>query len=237
MKIGLFTDSHYCRAEVLCNTRRPSLSLGKIKEAMDAFSLARVDLCICLGDLTDHKEGDTKEAVTSCFFEAMELIKSYNIPFFLIPGNHDYLMMRAEELYTALSQEPLPFTLGLDRLNIIFLDANYREWGERFDTAGVLWTDSNLPTYEVEYLKRTLEHSKKECIIMLHENLDPNVEEHHIVKNAAEIREILEASGKVRTVIQGHFHEGADSVVNGIRYITLPAMCEGEENSYRIIDL
>ena len=72
---------------------------------------------------------------------------------------------------------------------------------------------------------------------MLHENLDPNVEEHHIVKNAAEIREILEASGKVRTVIQGHFHEGADSVVNGIRYITLPAMCEGEENSYRIIDL
>ena len=35
MKIGLFTDVHYCRADALGKTRRPSLSLRKLREAMD----------------------------------------------------------------------------------------------------------------------------------------------------------------------------------------------------------
>ena len=37
MKIGVFTDTHYCNAEVMCKTRRPLLSPVKIREAMEAF--------------------------------------------------------------------------------------------------------------------------------------------------------------------------------------------------------
>ena len=101
MKIGLFADAHYCHADVLCGTRRPSLSLSKIREAMDVFREASVDTCICLGDLTDHAPKDTKEDVLACFHEALDVIRSYNIPFYLVPGNHDYLMMTADELFEA----------------------------------------------------------------------------------------------------------------------------------------
>ena len=35
MKLALFTDPHYCDKEVTCRTRRPILSYGKIREAME----------------------------------------------------------------------------------------------------------------------------------------------------------------------------------------------------------
>ena len=52
----------------------------------------------------------------------------------------------------------------------------------------------------------------------------------------AEIREIIEAAGCVRTVVQGHYHPGADRVIEDVRYFTLRAMCEGEENAFALLD-
>ena len=51
MKLGLFTDPHYSSLKVTCVTRRPSLSLGKMREALAA--MADCDLILCLGDLID----------------------------------------------------------------------------------------------------------------------------------------------------------------------------------------
>ena len=53
MKIGLFTDSHYSTVEAY-GTRRPTLSLGKIRTAMEAYTAEGADLVICLGDIVDH---------------------------------------------------------------------------------------------------------------------------------------------------------------------------------------
>ena len=38
-------------------------------------------------------------------------------------------------------------------------------------------------------------------------------------------------------VLQGHYHLGAEHTIDGIPYITIPAMCEGKDNSYRILTL
>lgn len=68
MKIGLFSDPHCCSANDVGLNRRPALSYGKIKAAMEEFKKAQVDLCICLGDLTDHAQGDTKERLFILWF-------------------------------------------------------------------------------------------------------------------------------------------------------------------------
>lgn len=234
MKIGVFTDAHYCHSEILCYTRRPSLSLKKIREAMEDFCKNGVELCICLGDLTDHGAEDTKESVAGCFFEALELIRSYGIPFILVPGNHDYLMLNASELEAAGVQIP-PYTVSFGGFRFIALDGNYRSDGRRFDEAGVLWNDSNLPESQCEFLKEALEESTEPAIVLIHENLDPTVEGQHIVKNAEEIRRII--SDKAKMVLQGHYHKGSEWEHCNVPYITIPAMCEGEGNSYRIIEL
>lgn len=155
MKIGLFADAHYCQAEVLCGTRRPSLSLAKIREGIEALRAENVDICICLGDLTDHAPTDTKEDVIACFYEALRLIRSYKIPFYLVPGNHDYLLLTAKELEEAGIQIP-PYTISVGGYRLVFLDANYRADGRRFDVAGVEWTDSNLPKEQCAFLRASL---------------------------------------------------------------------------------
>ena len=235
MRLGLFSDSHYCRSMVSCGSRRPSLSLEKIREAMKAFQREQVDLCICLGDLTD--QGKTPEEPLECMREAMEVIRSYGIPYRIIAGNHDYAVFTGAEFSAHTGCPETPCVMDTEDHTLIFLDGNYRSDYRRFDVAGVEWTDSNLPPEQLDFLREALAASEKPCVVLIHENLDNTVEARHIVKNAAEARAIIEESGKVQLVLQGHYHRGADSMINGIRYLTLAAMCEGEKNSYLILDI
>lgn len=237
MKIGLFSDTHYCNCETIGGWRNPKLAYERTNEAMEKFQKEGIDLCFSLGDMTDHIEGDTKEDIKSYFEKMLSLIKSYNIPFYSVPGNHDYLMLTREEIENELGLKKPPYTIEKEEYTFIILDANYRSDYRCFDEAGVLWTDSNLPPYQVEYLKKQLKKATKPVIVLVHENLDPTVDESHIIKNAEEIRKIIKASNKVKMVIQGHYHCGKDSVIDEIPYLTLSAMCEAKENPYRIIEI
>ena len=51
------------------------------------------------------------------------------------------------------------------------------------------------------------------------------------------VRELPEASGKVKLVLRGHYHPGAEAVVSGIPYLTVPALCEGEAIPFRILEI
>ena len=70
----------------------------------------------------------------------------------------------------------------------------------------------------------------------MHQNIDPTIEQNHVVKNAKEIRDILNNTN-TKMVIQGHFHAGKDTLIGKIRYYTLAAMCVGENNPYEILEI
>lgn len=60
------------------------------------------------------------------------------------------------------------------------------------------------------------------------------------VGNAAEVRGLLEASGKVRAVFRGHSHRCDYQEIAGIHYVTLVAMVEGSgavNSGYATVDL
>ena len=62
----------------------------------------------------------------------------------------------------------------------------------------------------------------------------------HYINNASEVRELLEASGKVQAVFHGHQHAGQYNRINGIHYYTLQAVVEGkgeENNAYAIVEI
>ena len=65
-------------------------------------------------------------------------------------------------------------------------------------------------------------------IVLCHQNLDARAGDPHVIKNAAAVREIMERSGKVLAVLQGHCHSGCRSEQNGIPYYTFRALCEGD---------
>ena len=235
MKIGLFADPHYCQFNN--GARMSLLSYEKIEKTMIKFKEEKVDLCICLGDLVDTAPGDTKEDVLGNLRKIIGLISSFGIRYYIVPGNHDYLDLTSEELERETKNNLPPHIIGTKDKTLIFLDANYRSDMRKFDVAGVEWTDSNLPKEQIEYLKKALDDSEKECIVFVHENLDRTIDKNHTIKNANDICKIIEESKKVKLVIQGHYHKGADNIINGIRYLTLPALCEKSDNYYMILDI
>lgn len=235
MKIGLFTDPHYY-TDTNKETGGESLAQKKIKEAMEYFLAAEVDMILCLGDLTDSENQDGSEP--DPLGKIMEVIDTYDIPFYCVPGNHDYLHYDVETFLEKSHTPELPCLIDTPTHTLILLDGNYRSDMRRYDVAGVDWTDSNLIPEHVAFLKDALENSEKPCIIFVHQNLDFNVGwKPCIIKNAAEVRELLEASGKVPLVIQGHFHLGADNVIGGIRYYTIEGMYDNEGNRVCILEL
>ena len=234
MKIGLFTDTHYCNVDRLGGERDPRLALEKTKKAIEDFKREQVDLIFCLGDLIDHPEGQTKEQVLLSLKEILEIINSSGIPFYLVPGNHDFLTTTHKD-YEENGVSLPPYVANTDSYNFIVLDANYRSSMEHFENAGVEWTDSNLPSKQLNFLKGELKKSDKECIVLVHENIDPEIIKSHRVKNDQEIRQIIKESGKVKLVIQGHYHEGKETIIDDILYITLPALCEN--GAHRILEI
>ena len=60
------------------------------------------------------------------------------------------------------------------------------------------------------------------------------------VKNAPGVRKLLENSGNVRAVFQGHSHKNDHHEIAGIPYVTLVAMVEGsgvESSGYATVEI
>ena len=162
-------------------------------------------------------------------------------------GNHDAFTFTREEFYGILGEEFLPRTIFISVADgqisapsktLFFLDTCYFSDGRSYSPGDTDWTDTFLPDAEAlrqeletmndEELRRKTEAADGEAIIFLHQNIDPEVRADHCLSNAETVRRILEESGRVKTVYQGHFHPGHETEVNGIRYVTFPAMCEAE---------
>lgn len=234
MKLGLFSDPHYCAKDVTCGTRRPSLSFGKIRAAMEAFRDAGAEYVICLGDLVD--ECGTMEENITAITELSAMIRSFGIPVEYVMGNHDYQNFTREEFRTYTGSAAGTIRCGTKTL--IFLDANYADNGEIYRRNALDWTNAFLPADQVCGLREVLALPEtEEAYVFVHQNLDPSVESHHIIRNAAEVRAVIRDSGKVKAVFQGHYHPGKESVIDGIPYHTLPAMCEGEANRFAIVEI
>jgi len=228
MKIGIFTDAHYSSQEITCGDRYNSQSLRKIEEALYFFCENDCELILCLGDLIDH-EGNHVQEIKN-LKQISELFHAFTsdspVKIMCMMGNHDAFTFTREEFYEILGKEFRPETLTFSSKTLLFPDTCYFADGRHYEPGDTDWTDTFLP--EAGNLRRELGESPGEAIIFFHQNIDPTIREDHCLANAAEIRQILEENGKVRTVYQGHFHPGHETEWNGIRYVTFPAMCQGE---------
>ena len=224
MKIGIFTDPHYSSQTLTCKRRYNSRSLEKIREAYRFFLRERCDLVVCLGDLTDREVSHAQELRN---LEALaELIRSQPVETVCLMGNHDAFSFTQEEFYGVLGG-CRPENRHLGEKNLIFLDACYFTGGRHYMPGDTDWTDTCYPF--VEDLKKQLRQAKGDIYVFVHQNLDPNVRQDHCLSNSEQINELLRSTPGVKAVFQGHYHRGRESLLNGIRYITFPAMCEGEQ--------
>lgn len=233
MKIGIFTDSHFSSAEITCGKRHNSASLDKIAEAYRYFEAdPECVLVICLGDLID-REGDHQKEIQNLTAVA-EIIRESRLHTVCVMGNHDAFTFTRNEFFEivgSMCRTPLNIKCS-NGTTLLFLNTCYYASGESYAPGEGDWKDTFFP--RMQELEACLNDAEGDVYVFMHQNIDPIVPENHRLSNDAEVREMLERSGKVKTVFQGHYHKGSECELNGIKYITYPAMCEGEGRRYII---
>lgn len=231
MKLGIFTDSHYSSQELTCFTRQNSKSLKKINEAFKYFVEEKCDLVVCLGDITDKEDNHCQEIANLEKISAD--LKKYDVETRVVMGNHDAFSFEKDEFYSILGEQYRPENIYGEK-NIIFLDACYFKSGVHYMPGDDDWTETFYP--HTDELKEILSKITGEAYVFMHQNIDPTIEDDLRLYNDAEIRDILEKSGKVKIVFQGHDHFGKRTEHNGIQYITFEGMCE-KEGAYYIFEI
>lgn len=230
MKIGLYSDPHYSSQELTGGNRYNSRSLDKMKAAYADFEAAGCDLIVCLGDLTDTE--DTHEQEVENMRQIAALFAACPIPTVCVMGNHDAYVFEPREFYALLGGcEPLDWVD--EGKTLLFLSANHNPDGSAYRPHAFHWDQCYVPT---EGLAERLAAAEGEVYVFLHQNLDAACPADHRPVNADAVCAVLEAAGNVKAVYQGHFHWGADTEKDGVRYVTLPAMC-CYENTHRIIEI
>jgi predicted phosphodiesterase len=237
LKIGLVTDVHYADVAPL-RTRFYRQSIAKLREGVERFDALQVDFIMQLGDLIDS------DAPVQAAVSALQKIEAEFARFkgdcFYVFGNHDVLMLSKEEFLQHYGASTKDTFYSFDRgpFHFIVLDACFREDGQPYDRGNFEWTDTDIPTAQRDWLRNDLNNAKKMSIVFVHQRLD--VKKRYDVKSASAVRQILEKSGRVLAVFQGHSHHNDYQEIGGIHYCTLRAVVEGSgeaNNSYGLLNL
>lgn len=226
MKVGLFTDAH------ASSISGPAV-LGRIEKAIKIFKKEKCDLVVFLGDLLHDDVSHEKEIEN--LKAVCKILQSFDGPVFAIIGNHDTNLFTKEEFYRILGEEFRPKNQMIDGKLLLFIDGCYFQTGEEYRPGRTGGVDTWYPYGN--QLKQDLHQMDGDtAYVFTHQVLDLSSGSVQRILNAAEIRQILEESGKVRAVYQGHSHKLVESDINGIHYMTLPAMHDSE-NAYYVLNL
>jgi predicted phosphodiesterase len=235
VRIGMVTDLHYADKPP-AGSRHYRQTLRKLDEAARQFAEHDVDFVVELGDFIDAADSlETEKAYLT------EITRR----FALTPGQHHYVLgnhcvysLTKPEFLGMVGQPKSYYSFDVGGYHFVVLDACFRSDGEPYGRKNFHWTDSNIPAAEIEWLKADLERTPHKAVVFIHQRLD--VEGHYGVKNAAEVRRVLQKSGKVLAVFQGHYHRNDLKEIGGIHYCTLAAMVEGagpDANAYAVVDI
>lgn len=234
MKIGIFADPHYSTVGEI-KTRRPSLSADKIERLIGIFKSEGVDAIVCLGDLINSEKDDAKDRENLKF--VADLLRLSGIPVYCVMGNHDSEAFSPEEFSEVSGLQAPPYAVDLGGAKLIFLDCCYTDDGTDegvgYRRGNYKWKNSYLPASQIEYLKKESVGAEK-VILFTHQNLDDR-DNPHCIRNAQAVRAAVESCG-IRTAFSGHYHKGGEFAINGVRYITLPALCELDSLPYLIYE-
>lgn len=263
VSFGLITDTHVCdkadqAASITLNATARYFTGGpaKLEAFAQAMNKAGVAFVAELGDYTDNPADgsltyDKRKSSALGFVDLAESkLALFKGPRYHAFGNHDTDQLSKQDFLTRVTNTGIApgatyYSVNHGGVHFIVLDAGFKADNNAYSGvpatpgAGYQWSDANVPAEEIAWLKNDLANNKLPVIVLNHQFLNPaeqvdaGFDPAHTVKNAVEIRSILENSGKVLAVFGGHYHDGGFQQVNGISYIGLQANAAyGNDASY-----
>lgn len=234
---GLVTDVHYADAATR-GSRHYRDSMGKLTQAIESFNRLGVSFAVELGDFVDA--GPTKAEELTYLRAVDALYATFRGPRHYVLGNHCLSVFTKSEFlaHSGARVKKSFYSFDHGRFHFVVLDANFKKDGTPYAAGNFTWTDTWIHPPEQRWLAEDLKQAAdKKSIVFVHQNLH-NEDDPHGVKNAPQVRRILEEAGNVLAVFQGHMHTGGHAKLEGIHYCTLRAMVEGpgaENNAYGVV--
>jgi len=222
LTLGLFTDAHY--GPVPYADRDCPGALARMRAALAEFAAAGVPLVVNLGDAVDG--GDEKALCA----EVREACAAFPGQVRHVIGNHDVQTLSKAEFLAAIGAPPEPcYSFDAGGVHCAVLDGNCHADGTDFCRGDFYWDEAWISEAQLAWLADDLAMAgDRPALVFCHECLDDYLWEGgpdpHVVRNAPAAREVLRRAGNVRAVFQGHYHTGRRLEVDGIPYITLPAL-------------
>lgn len=181
------------------------------------------DLVINLGDVL---EDESPEQDRVRYAQFVELLRGIGKPVMHVAGNHDTINLKPEELCELWGNTNSP-VYSQDHEGVHF--AVLRTIEHRRDRI-------ELPAEQIEWLAQDLASTRLPAIVLMHHPasemclegnrwFDQRPHLCRVVERRA-LRQVIEASGKVLAVFNGHMHWNHLDVIAGIPYITLQSMSE-----------
>ncbi len=222
LSIGLITDLHYADKPP-AGSRHYRESLAKLDAAAAQFQKDQISVLVELGDLIDAADSvETEQSYLKTVNQKFSKICPHR---HYVLGNHCVDTLKKKEFLEGVGQEKSYYSFDQNGFHFIILDSCFRSDGVAYERKNFKWTDANIPPVELAWLKEDLKSNDKPVIVFAHQRLD--VSNNHGVKNNKEVRSLLESSGNVIAVFQGHSHQNDLNTIGGIHYCTLVAMVEG----------
>ncbi|MCA9117226.1 MAG: metallophosphoesterase [Planctomycetaceae bacterium] len=222
VRLGLITDLHYADKPP-AGSRHYRETLTKLEQVAEQFERDRPQAVLELGDLIDAADSVAVE---------QGYLKRIHREFAGLPGekhcvlgNHCVYSLTKEEFLEGVEQKKSHYSFDLGGVHCVILDACFNSKGQPYGRKNFVWTDTSIPAEQVEWLAADLKAATGPVIVFVHQRLD--VSNHYGVNNAAAVRKVLEDSGKVLAVLQGHSHKNDHREIGGIHYCVLAAMVEG----------
>ncbi len=232
--IGVYTDAHYAD-QPHRGARHYRDSQAKLQTFVREMNRLRPDFVIELGDFIDS--GPSFDAEMAYLEHIEKLYRGFQGKRYHVIGNHDLARFSKKDFMRGAGMKSPHYSFDCGPLHCVVLDANYNQDFTPYVAGKFKWTETYVAPSEQQWLTADLKKTRKKTVVFIHQRLD-DVKDPHGVKNGPAVRKILESSGKVLAVFQGHDHRGNCKRINGIHYFTHRAMVEGpgaENNSYALV--
>ncbi|HVJ94226.1 MAG TPA: metallophosphoesterase [Labilithrix sp.] len=236
LKIGLVTDLHFGpeafhEGKLRKLTHHAAELTRGVVRAMN--EVVRPDLLVNLGD---DIEDESRDADLARYTECQNILRTANAELVNVAGNHDTIHLTRKDLTriwatgrpgsTALDTGgPLFYSLDRGGFHLVVLHTL-----ERTDV------EIRIPHAQLEWLKDDLSRTSLPTVVFMHHSASEQdlsdsfwfrgLSHLALVKERRDLRSILEASGKVRVVFNGHVHRNHLDVISGIPYVTIQSLIE-----------
>lgn len=228
-RFAVITDAHMGPAPYYgdCNRLMAEESPRVLKKVVDEINREEdISFIIQLGDLVqENVEKPSRDEDLSNLKKALGILGQLERPLYHVVGNH----CRA-----TLSIDDLCLSYDIPRLYYSFETAEHTHIVLYAESPGHM--DMWIPEEEISWLKDRLSSLRKPAFVYLHHTLAEHPlddsfwfkgrPDKAFVRNAKEITDLLEQSGKVLGVFNGHMHLPRYVVQNQIPYFTVQSMIE-----------